>query len=177
MCFLVNKKKPLKERHQCSDDQIGFNDFILKVQEQNLRFTGISWAGTSFITWKRLNHASTSKWHFGGPVTNKPECVRDLQVRSCTWEVFFLWGDDSVLVWLQNNDIRYGIFVIVVDRSPGVFIAVIGQFQSSGRRDVQHDYSWGVHRQLEVGIAFQCICLSTEDVSDLEKSKKKEKFG
>lgn len=83
----------------------------------------------------------------------------------------FFMGGDSELVWLQNDDIRYGIIVSVVDRSPGVFIAVIGQFQFGGRRDVQHDHSRGVHRQLDVGIAFQCICLSTEDISDLEKSK------
>lgn len=95
--------------------------------------------------------------------------MRDLQVRSCTWDVFY-GGYDSVLVRLQSDDIRYGIFVTVVDRSPGVFVAVIGQFQC-GRRDVQHDHSCGVHRQLEVGIAFQCIRLSIEDISDLEKSK------
>lgn len=158
------KQKGTIKREALMLDQIGFTDFILKLQEQNLRYTGIPWAGSSFISWKRLNHASTSKWHFGGPVTNKPEWVRDLQVRSCTW-------DDSVLVRLQNDDIRYGVFITVVDRSPGVFIAVIGQFQFGGRWDVQHDHSWGVHRQLEVGIAFQCICLSTEDISDLEKSK------
>lgn len=51
------KQKETIKREALMLDQIGFTDFILKLQEQNLRYTGIPWADSSFITWNRLNHA------------------------------------------------------------------------------------------------------------------------